>query len=106
MLFRSIGTLINSPLTTDTPLVEIGYILTKDAWGKGYATEISREVFRWAFANTDLETVYAKTGADNTASQRVLEKLNMRFLKSINIEGRKGQLYSLDKKTYLDILSK
>ncbi len=96
-----IGTLIQSKLIADPTLVEIGYVLKESAWGKGYATEISRSVIHWAFTHTPLNILYAKTAANNDASQAVLKKLHFTVLKSIHIEGREGLLFTLSKADYL-----
>jgi len=54
--------------------IEIGYILKKSAWGKGYATEATKRLLKFAFEETPLEELVATTNSENTASQRVLEK--------------------------------
>jgi [ribosomal protein S5]-alanine N-acetyltransferase len=101
-----IGTLIKSKYLVDPTLVEIGYILKESAWGLGYATEISLAVIHWAFTHTSLSTLYAKTAAANTASQRILKKLGLHFLNTISIENREGFLFKIDKKDYLETASK
>jgi RimJ/RimL family protein N-acetyltransferase len=62
------------------PDVELGYTLSRSAWGRGYATEASRAVLRWAFAGLGLERVVAVADPANTTSLRVLDKLGMRRL--------------------------
>jgi len=52
-----------------------GYVLARDAWGHGYATEAAGAVLRWAFETLDLNRVQAETDTRNLASARVLEKL-------------------------------
>lgn len=54
--------------------IEIGYVLKKAAWGKGYATEACKRLLQFAFEETQLDEIVATTDPDNTASQRVLEK--------------------------------
>jgi RimJ/RimL family protein N-acetyltransferase len=54
--------------------IEIGYILKKSAWGRGYATEATKRLLKFAFEETPLEELVATTNSENTASQRVLEK--------------------------------
>ena len=54
--------------------IEIGYILRKSAWGKGFATEACRRLLKFAFEETPLEEVVATIDEDNTASRKVLEK--------------------------------
>ena len=57
--------------------IEIGYILKKAAWGKGYATEAARRLLRFAFEETPLEEIVASIDERNTASRRVLEKCGL-----------------------------
>ncbi len=58
--------------------LEIGYLLRRSAWGRGYATEIGHRILRFAFEETPLEEVVAVTDPDNHASKRVLTKIGMR----------------------------
>ena len=60
--------------------IEIGYILKKDFWGKGYATEACMRLLKFGFENTNLDTIVASTDRANTASQRVLQKSGMEFV--------------------------
>jgi len=57
--------------------VEVGYILKKTAWGKGYATEACRRLLRFAFEETALEEVVATLDQDNRNSWHVLEKCGL-----------------------------
>ncbi|NMM44151.1 GNAT family N-acetyltransferase [Rhodospirillaceae bacterium KN72] len=57
--------------------VEVGYLLKRSAWGRGYATEACRRVLRFAFDETPLEEIVAITAPANTASQHVLRKCGM-----------------------------
>lgn len=60
--------------------VEIGYILKKSAWGKGYATEACQRLLRFAFEETPLQELVATIDPDNVASRHVLEKCGLRHL--------------------------
>jgi len=53
----------------------LGYCLTDDAWGHGYATEAASALLQWAFDALDLNRVQAEADTRNAASARVLEKL-------------------------------
>ncbi len=57
--------------------IEIGYILKRSAWGKGYATEATNRLLKFAFEETPLEELVATIDPENTASQRVLEKCGL-----------------------------
>lgn len=54
--------------------IEIGYILKRSAWGKGYATEACKRLLRFAFEDSPLQEVVATIDAENSASRNVLEK--------------------------------
>ena len=52
---------------------ETGYVLAKDAWGFGYATEALRAIVRQADA-LEIAVLFARCHPDHKASYRVLEK--------------------------------
>lgn len=58
--------------------IEVGYILKRTAWGKGYATEICTRLLKFAFEQTPLVDVVATIHEDNEKSRRVLEKCGLR----------------------------
>ena len=55
-------------------VVEIGYGILEEYQGQGYATEAVKVVTAWAFQNSKVVAIEAETDAQNTVSQRVLEK--------------------------------
>jgi ribosomal-protein-alanine N-acetyltransferase len=57
---------------------ELGYMLRRDCWGAGIATEAARLLLDFAFAEVGLHRVFAVVGERNPASIRVLEKLGFR----------------------------
>lgn len=56
---------------------EIGWRLTRDVWGKGYATEAARAALHDAFTRIGLEEVLAYTGPGNLRSQAVMSRLRL-----------------------------
>ena len=60
-----------------TPCVEIGWRIAASYWGKGLATEGSREVIRYAFEWLRLENLVSFTVPENVPSRRLMEKLGM-----------------------------
>ena len=58
--------------------VEVGYMLKPAFWGKGFATEITRGLLRFAFEQTSLTEIVAVTDPENAASQNVLRKSGLR----------------------------
>ena len=57
---------------------EIWYLVSPEHWGKGIATEASRELLAFAFGELGLHRVWASCLPENPASARVLEKAGMR----------------------------
>ena len=57
---------------------EVGWILHKDHWGKGYGTEMGRELLKLGFEEHSLHRIIAVCDEQNTASSRVMEKIGMR----------------------------
>jgi RimJ/RimL family protein N-acetyltransferase len=60
-----------------TPAVEIGWRLSKDAWGNGFASEAARACLAHAFGAAGLEEVVSFTATTNKRSQRVMERIGM-----------------------------
>jgi RimJ/RimL family protein N-acetyltransferase len=58
---------------------DIGYELSPEHWGQGYATEAIRVMVNFGFAKLHLHRIWAECVADNQRSPRVLEKLGMRL---------------------------
>ena len=54
---------------------DIGYELSPDCWGRGYATEAARAMVSFGFDDLGLERLSSWCIADNVASARVLERL-------------------------------
>lgn len=58
---------------------EAGYVLNKNYWGQGLATEALSEIIRFAFEVLKLERLESRYMEENTASRRVMEKAGMTF---------------------------
>ena len=58
--------------------IEVGYMLRRSAWGKGYATEACRRLVQFAFEETELDEIVAVTDPRNAVSQKVLRKCGLR----------------------------
>jgi len=57
---------------------DIGYVLRRDAWGQGYATEAAAALVEFGLRLLGLHRVWATCHVDNARSARVLEKIGMR----------------------------
>jgi len=73
---RLIGAISLDRESGDVP--ELGYWLTPDAWGRGYATEAGHAVLHMARHALGLKRVRSRHFVDNPASGRVLGKLGFR----------------------------
>lgn len=59
--------------------MELGYILHRDFWGRGYVPEAGRTLVLHAFHTTDVERIYAPILEENEKSRRAAEKMGLRF---------------------------
>lgn len=57
---------------------ELGYLLRRDAWGQGYATEAATLARDFVLDHLGVQRLWAVCDPDNPASARVLEKIGMR----------------------------
>lgn len=57
---------------------ELGYVFNQKFQGEGYATEAARALIDDAFANQGAHRIFAMCNPENTASWKLLERLNMR----------------------------
>lgn len=64
--------------------VEVGYGITSSEQNKGYATEALGCIIEWAFNSHLVDKIMAECLVDNTPSIKVLEKLNMKKIKTDN----------------------
>ena len=69
-----------SPVRFDahfTPATEIGWRLSRDAWGHGFATEAASAAMRFAFDELGLDAIVSFTSTGNMRSRAVMERLGM-----------------------------
>jgi RimJ/RimL family protein N-acetyltransferase len=58
----------------------LGYQIRRNAWGRGYATEAVGAVLDFGFRNLRMRVIAAGCHPQNTASQRVMEKVGLRHV--------------------------
>jgi RimJ/RimL family protein N-acetyltransferase len=81
-----------------TPDYEIGVVLRRSAWGRGYATEIGRGQLEYGFRAFGLQRLLAQVSPQNNASIAVLKKIGMKFHSSVlNSERGDRQVYVAQK---------
>lgn len=77
------------------PEPELGFMIVKRHWGKGYTYEISKRLVDLG-RELKLASIVAITDAKNTASIRVLEKCNFKFEKIVEVPSGPANLYRLN----------
>ena len=60
-----------------TPAIEVGWRLSREAWGQGYATEAAREALRVGFEEHGLAEIVSMTAEGNIRSRAVMERIGM-----------------------------
>lgn len=89
-----IGTAIIFNFDQEANQAEIGYVLHKDHWGKGYGTEIVALMSDFAFKSLNLHKLHAIVVHANIGSARILEK------NRYELEGRLKDHYFIEDKYY------
>jgi [ribosomal protein S5]-alanine N-acetyltransferase len=56
---------------------EVGYRFMKSAWGKGYATEVSRALIDYGFREKKLTEIFGTTNPEHKVSQKTLMKAGL-----------------------------
>ena len=59
---------------------ELGYVLSKDYWGKGFMPEAVKEVISYCFDKLCCDYLLCSCSPANTQSARVMEKCGFRFV--------------------------
>ena len=67
---------------------EIGYVLSKDYWGKGLMTEAVKAVINYLFHSENLDFILVGHFDHNKRSARVIEKCGFRYVKTVPYETR------------------
>ena len=79
----------------ESPDVELVYLLERDRWGQGLATEAGRAVLRHAFERLGLPRIVAVAHPEHAASRRVMEKLGMRREPAREASGFRSACYAV-----------
>lgn len=76
---------------------ELSYTIDRTMRGLGYATEISTGLARWFFAHRQENHFLGLADVRNTASQRVLQKIGMKFERTGPYDGATFHFYRMDR---------
>ena len=76
---------------------EVGFLLDRSQWGKGFATEAARASLKFGFEHVDLDHIIALVHPENRTSQRVIEKCGMAYVDSLALWGIELMRYRANK---------
>lgn len=62
---------------------ELGWVIHRAHWGRGYTTEAARAVAEYAVTHWGVKRIFACCDSENTASYRVMEKLGMHEISAL-----------------------
>lgn len=80
--------------------IEVGYRLAKEAWYKGYATEMSKRIIQYGFEVKQLGEIVGVTEPAHVRSQNVLMKCGLKFIDVRFFYGKNLNFFSLSKRNW------
>ena len=78
------------------PGLEVGWVLGRRYWGRGFATEAARAALHHAFSALGARRVISLIHPDNERSVRVAERLGERFDRRVEVSGTPHHVYVID----------
>lgn len=79
---------------------ELAYLLSREVWGRGYATEAARAAVKFGFDKAGLDLIIGLVHPDNAGSVRVLEKCGMSFADRLSLWGLEMSRYRVTRPVY------
>jgi len=79
---------------------DIGYRFIPRYWGKGYATESAIAALDFGFKTMNYKIIVGAALIDNIASNKVLEKIGLKYISNFNFENTTACWYELKKEDY------
>ena len=80
---------LNNVYKSDTE-GEIGICINPIYWGHDIATELGKEVIKFAFTSTNIKRIVANTYENNKRTRKSLKHLNLKYYKTYNKKIVKG----------------
>ena len=93
--------LVKEVTNSRTDFYDVGYRLLKKHWGKGYATESARASLKYGFEVLKLKEIFAAAQIENDASNKVLEKVGLKFIETFDYKGRMQNWYRIKNEEWL-----
>jgi RimJ/RimL family protein N-acetyltransferase len=85
--------------------VELAYLFAREEWGKGLATEASVAALRYGFEKLRADSIAGLTRHENLRSRRVLERLNMKYLRAAEFYGYSCAWYAISRADWRQVNS-
>ena len=77
--------------------LEVGWMLGREAWGHGYATEAARSAMNWAWGTLDAARLISVIHAENDASASVARRLGMEPQRADVLLGAPVVIYGVER---------
>ena len=84
---------------------DIGYRFIPRFWRKGYATESALVVLDFGFKELDIKTICGAADIENVASNKVLQKIGLKYINDFLFEDIIASWYELKKNDYEQTMS-
>jgi RimJ/RimL family protein N-acetyltransferase len=76
---------------------DLGYRLKRKFWGKGIATETAIESLKYGFTVLNLKEICAAAQIENISSNKILQKIGLKFIETFVFDGIKCNWYKIEK---------
>jgi len=99
-LIGRIGLTHHPTWIADNAKVEIGWLLARNAWGRGLATEGARACLGYAFGSVKLQRIVSITQILNVRSQAVMQRIGLVRTGQTHWRGCEVVWYSMDRASW------
>jgi len=82
------------------PGIELGWILGRKYWGRGYATEGARQALKYAFAEMGQDHIISLIQPENRSSIRVAERLGEQPEGQLKMSGWEPLIYGIERERW------
>ncbi|WP_299156711.1 GNAT family N-acetyltransferase [uncultured Tenacibaculum sp.] len=83
-----------------TEFIDIGHRLLPKFWRKGYATESAIACLEFGFKQMNYNIIYGAAETDNIGSNKILQKIGLKYVNDFKFEGNDAKWYELKKTNY------
>lgn len=82
------------------PGLEIGWMIHRDYWGKGYATEAAQAALNWGMGSLNMDSVISCIQPANHPSIAVAERLGESFVREDRLQGIPILIYGISREDW------